>query len=106
VVGNSRGGLAIFQTTLKTDGSVNTNHSAIDNLTLYPNPSTGKLVISNPELIDLDITIYNLQGKMIDHYSTKAIPFLEKDLSYLQSGMYLIKIQTESEYNFIKWIKN
>jgi hypothetical protein len=106
VVGNSRGGLAIFQTTLKTDGSVNTNHSAIDKLALYPNPSTGKLVISNPESIDLDITVYNLQGKTIAHYSTKATPFLEKDLSFLQSGMYLIKIQTESEYNFIKWIKN
>lgn len=67
--------------------------------TLYPNPSTGELTITNQSGIET-IAVMDLAGKVILKINANAESQL-LDLSYLQAGCYLIKVNSE----IYKWIK-
>jgi hypothetical protein len=60
-------------------------------LTLYPNPTTGELRITNYELREGDnIEIYNMLGQK--QFSIFNFQFSTIDVSHLSAGMYVVKI--------------
>jgi hypothetical protein len=63
-----------------------------DNWTVYPNPTTGKLMIAqtNPKIID--ITIIDNLGRMLI-YKKSEDHTIELDLGNLPSGMYCLLIE-------------
>lgn len=105
VVGNSRGGLAIFETTFKTDGTTKVNQVSDQRFIFYPNPSYGNFTIKNEDALEKEMYIMSLDGKLIQHLKIEPNAVLIKDLSYLSSGLYLIRVTTGSQNAFVKWIK-
>lgn len=71
------------------------------NISIYPNPTSSSVSISSATKI-LSLELYNLLGKriLITKNSNKL------DLSNLNSGVYLVKIQTEKGETTKKIIKN
>ena len=59
----------------------------------YPNPVNNILTITNKTNLDLKIYIYNILGMMV--YQAETLPE-QIDTSHLQTGMYLIKIDSKN----------
>ncbi len=83
----------------------NANNSSIDlilknNISVYPNPASNSLTISNCEY-NLPISIINTYGQTINKINT-TLEDIEIDISDLSNGIYFIKCGMET----IKFIKN
>ncbi len=79
--------------------SVNENNQSI-NISIYPNPAKDKLFINNAE--NSDVNIYSLNGKLV---LKQKLMKNYIDLSKLNAGMYIIRINNgENIYNskFVK----
>jgi hypothetical protein len=73
-------------------------------ISIYPNPTSGKLTIDNGQLIIKNIEITDITGKTIQSFSNSQIKQFsnyEIDLSGFESGIYFVKIQTDKD-NFVK----
>ena len=71
---------------------------------IYPNPANNELYITSEEEEDLEVSIYNVSGQMVQHVALPAGS--EKiDISKLDKGIYLINIQVEDEIFTKKIIK-
>ena len=70
-------------------------------ITIYPNPANEILNIKNNERIK-NVTIYDILGKVV---LEKNVDFEQINISNLISGLYLVKISTESETVVKKIIK-
>ena len=72
-------------------GSVSVNDELLKSMSLYPNPSSGKIFFNLSEKI-ISISISTLVGNtitIIDEVNTNSL-----DLEYLQNGIYFITINT------------
>jgi hypothetical protein len=68
------------------------NKNYMTNLvTIYPNPSSEKINIECPEFGDISVSLYNLVGRRLLHHEFKGTRE-EIDISYLPSGIYIIKV--------------
>lgn len=67
---------------------------------VYPNPTSDYLNIYSEEQI-LDVIIFNVQGKQVLKSSQNRL-----DVSSLSPGVYLLKIQTNTGSDLMKFIKN
>ena len=66
----------------------------INTCSIYPNPNTGTFSINfNNTEGEKQIVIYNLQGKLVAHYTTIESVYDVKEL--LPQGMYFIKAETQ-----------
>ncbi|MDD3003437.1 T9SS type A sorting domain-containing protein [Flavobacterium sp.] len=66
---------------------------AIEDLNLYPNPvSNGKIYITSKNASSKEITIYDVLGKRVLQTSLN-VNNKEVNVSALNSGVYIIKIQ-------------
>lgn len=75
-----------------------------ENISIYPNPSSGIINIKNAENISFDkITIYDLYGKVV-YEDNKNI--LEINVEKLSSGFYLLELSSEGKLIQKKFIKN
>lgn len=75
------------------------------NATIYPNPVKEKLTIELPHPQQTLVKIYSISGQLIkqleiNNFSTKI------DLNNLNSGIYILQLQTETSRVFIKLLKN
>jgi len=94
------------------DNTVNLNDLETNNsLGLYPNPilNSAFLNINNSYLGNLNIEVYDLTGKCIK--TTQLYKSAENfngtmDFSYLKKGIYILKVNSKSENQTIKLIKN
>ncbi len=72
------------------------NSSQIDNLTIYPNPSTGiiKITLPNPSNDEILIKVMNINGQLI--FSEKRSSSINEQIDLTKSGkgIYLIKVET------------
>jgi len=76
-----------------TTVGINSNESSKN--IIYPNPTTGKLIIDNGELEIKNIDFFDFMGKSV-HSSTRPLVYpFTLDISHLPSGIYFIRIQTE-----------
>lgn len=61
-------------------------------LTVYPNPTTGVVSVSNiPEDVNM-IAVYNLQGVLLQHQSTDGASVVTLDLHQLPAGHYVLRV--------------
>jgi hypothetical protein len=79
--------------------SVNTQADIID-IKLYPNPTKDILYLSYGVEIK-NIRIYDIYGKQIKQFSTRS----KIDVSYLQSGVYFIEVDTKQGVFISKFVK-
>ncbi len=62
------------------------------NISIYPNPSQGKIILQYPQDLDIDkIMLSQLNGQVIREFNTD---FKELDVSEVDSGHYLLQIYT------------
>lgn len=67
---------------------------------IFPNPSTGKVWLDNRENSDAIVFLYGIHGQLHDTFKLKKDNIKELDYTALPTGIYLIKIKTDSEiYN-------
>ncbi len=81
---------------------------SLNEIKIYPNPTSGKLTIDNGQLIIKNIEITDITGKTIlssSNSQIKQFSNLEIDLSGLNNGIYFISIQTDNEIFTSKIIK-
>ena len=71
-------------------------HNNLD-VTIAPNPSSGIIHIMNPAKNNLTISVYDLQGKVVEEYSKSDSEMIEIDLSKNQTGVYFIHVRTQDE---------
>ena len=72
---------------------------------IHPNPTTGKLIINNKELIIDNVEVTNITGKIIQSFTIKNSQ-LKIDLSNYSNGVYFIKINTTEGVFVEKIIKH
>jgi len=79
----------------------NNNEEYLDNISLYPNPVTNKLIIDSKNHFIKSVSIYSILGeKIMTSNSIKVI-----NLRGLQAGTYIVKIETEKGINTRTLIK-
>ena len=83
------------------DSESNSTNDNTKQYSLLPNPVDHYLSIKTPENQNHKITIYQINGKEI--YKTESDKSLNIDVSFLKSGVYLIKIESkETNYRQLK----
>lgn len=76
-----------------------------------PNPTSGNVTVSLelPTATNLNIEILNTTGQVLQQWSSKNVSAgqqqTELDLSRLESGMYLLRLQTDTQVTATKIIK-
>ncbi len=85
-------------------GTLGINDNFISNsIFLYPNPVTDVLYINSKAIID-SVVIYNVTGQKISELLSIANNS-EFDVSFLDSGIYFIKVASEGNEKTLKMIK-
>ncbi|MFZ1256954.1 MAG: T9SS type A sorting domain-containing protein, partial [Saprospiraceae bacterium] len=98
-------GLAIYTTTFKVDGSVDNINLLKDYVEIYPNPSSGIFKVKNSFLKPIRISILDVVGNIYSSVIVDSMNSYEDHLVSLNSGIYIIKIQTINQLAYVKWIK-
>ena len=75
-------------------------------ITVFPNPTNGKLSIVNCQLSINNVEIYDVMGKKVssNHLITTSSNH-QIDISHLSNGIYFVKIYTDAGYEVAKFIK-
>lgn len=69
---------------------------------LYPNPSAGELNIDDA-CLDARMSIINRMGQIV--YRNERLAPVKLNLTHLNDGLYLIRLEKESRSVTIKWLK-
>lgn len=100
-VGILKGNLTKFEdvekhlkSTSKEKASVETNE---DEIYVYPNPFSNELSINNNSETNIEIEIYNLDGKKVLSFSSNNKTINVPSANELQNGTYLYRITKEGE---------
>lgn len=80
------------------DQSLGLIDSELQNLSVYPNPTDGRLYITTSNLVDIELL--SIEGKVLKHYNNVE-GYIDIDLA---SGLYLLKITQENAVVFRKII--
>jgi len=80
----------------------NNDNQLIENIAIYPNPTSNFITISTNENTISSIEIYNILGKEILKLNTTNSNQIEVNLSDLSSGIYLINIIDSSGKSTLK----
>ena len=103
-VGQSDIFLAKYKDTLAGNTSINNTLTETDILSVYPNPANNILIIEHKDFKPLTFEIVNALGqKTLNGQLTSEKTIL--DISHLQPGIYLLKINDEVNCKMIKVIK-
>jgi hypothetical protein len=78
--------------------------SSLDNLYIYPNPTSGPFTLQTPEEGQYDILIHSINGHFVYH-STFIGKSYECDLSSFQKGIYFITVRSKDFVTTRKIIK-
>ena len=82
------------------------NLSLSDNIKIYPNPATDKITISNIDNSnEIIATIIDFQGKIILENKFFRQNSFELNVNSLSKGIYILKLQTDKNIEFKKFIK-
>ena len=96
LVGNTRGGLSIYQTDLALNGSVDIEDLDAHDFQLYPNPVKDQLFCSSNKVENWEYVIVDALGRIVQKGSSFSSEKII-DLSMLQKGVYFIEIAYQSE---------
>ena len=68
------------------------NKAAIN---ISPNPATDRIIISLPDISEkIEITIYDINGKIVYSKFHQAAPLLELKTTGLNNGFYVVQLKT------------
>jgi hypothetical protein len=85
-------------------GIYNHNFSDLTDVQIFPNPASNFFTIDSKTNVNImNVSIFDQQGKLILNVRSD---YSIIDLSYIQSGLYIIKITTENQTIFQKLIIN
>lgn len=76
------------------------NYSLPSSIEIYPNPATDYLIVNSIENIEL--SIFSSEGKLLINENSKKIN--QVDISHLETGVYLLKLENQSANYFEKLI--
>jgi len=65
---------------------------------VFPNPVVSNITIQSNEIFD-EIVIYDLQGRIMQSISTDYSKLFTADISLLDTGMYILKVNGETKTN-------
>ena len=75
---------------------IQNNQLLLSSLRLYPNPASDRVIVSNPELLEIDkVFVYDLNGRLVITNKIGVVEDITIDTSILQSATYMIVIQTQ-----------
>ncbi|MCA6421731.1 MAG: S8 family peptidase [Flavobacterium sp.] len=103
------GALTVCATSSKVAGNIvsqESNTLKISKAVLYPNPNKGtfSIMLSQKEVKDLQVTIFDVIGKQV--YNTKVDQNeFELNVSSIPSGIYLVKLSSDTINETLKFIK-
>lgn len=80
-----------------TDGTWDLEEQNNLNISVTPNPSSGIIHVKNPNMNNLSISVFDLQGKVIEKESMSNHNVIDIDLSERQSGIYLVHIRLQDK---------
>jgi len=69
------------------------------NVNLFPNPTTGEFTISLPHLVDVNITVLDLTGKLIKEKAMNESGRLV--LNDIENGIYLVRIMDQKSKSVV-----
>ncbi|MBQ0769757.1 MAG: T9SS type A sorting domain-containing protein [Bizionia sp.] len=81
------------------------DNTMVKDIVIYPNPTHGLLTINNNKGIDMQVTIYDINGRVLISKSNNDT-MTTLDMTNFSNGIYLLRIQTESGDFSKKVIKN
>lgn len=89
--------MATITFTFNSSTLSNASLRAVDNVRVYPNPTSGKVSISNIKNANLEnVEIFSVLGKLNHRFLVKNnANSLDLDISNLTSGIYLLKLNNE-----------
>lgn len=83
---------------------VGTVEQSLENISVYPNPSTGVYKIQNPNNQEIIISVYNILGELIlEHQAVRGDDSI--DILNEQNGIYLLQITANGEKRSMRIIK-
>jgi hypothetical protein len=74
-------------------------------LLIYPNPTTGELLMENGEWRIMNVEVFDVFGRSVSNLKSQ-ISNQKIDISNLANGVYFLKIQTENGVEVTKIVKN
>ncbi len=76
-----------------------------ENLQVYPNPTTGELIVSSNEIFNANLTIFDIRGAIV--FATKILTNNSTNiqLSELNAGYYFMRIAKDGKSETVKIIK-
>lgn len=78
----------------------------IETLSVYPNPVVDQVIISIPEPVYKQFTVFNLEGRIVKQGRVnEEIERLTIDMKGLQSGIYILNMSGEFQNETVKIIK-
>jgi len=102
VSGNAFGGTITF----RTGNSIVETQDISSSVQVYPNPAQNELTIENGELRMENVAIFDICGKLLNNYQlSNGNSQLKIDVSYLASGIYLVKVKTAQGETIKKIVK-
>ncbi|MBV1924836.1 MAG: T9SS type A sorting domain-containing protein, partial [Flavobacteriaceae bacterium] len=84
---------------------LNNTDNSLSKVRLYPNPVSSNLMVQIPNAIQAEVIVYNVLGDKVKSQTLDNVR-TSLDLSALQSGIYLVKISSETETITKKIIKD
>ena len=90
------------------NSTLSNDTEVLENIAIYPNPSKGKITLSNIKNIDLkSAKIYNVLGRLVkDIPVEKGVSKLNIDLSHLSKGIYLLSLKSADKSTTKKLVIN
>jgi hypothetical protein len=70
-------------------------------LSIYPNPSTGEVVLTSNSSIEQEVNVFDAFGKLCARIM-KSSTSKQIDLSYLGEGVYFVQVENEVRKLVIK----
>jgi len=100
------GGVSPFSNEVCIPGVGIYNYEQINQFVVYPNPAKNELLITNYELRNGAIEIYDVYGrKLLSHYLIASSSHQKIDISSLNPGVYLVRLIDEQGFSVQKFIK-
>jgi len=91
LVGNWAGGVAYFKGIEPPE--VKIIEPQLQDILIYPNPTTGELRIENGELRIVNIEVFDIYGKKLNDFQFSILNSqLKIDISHLSAGVYFLRI--------------
>lgn len=75
------------------------------NLSIYPNPSTGQFYIQNKDNLIYDFCLFDITNKIVRNKKNLSQEFECVDISSFASGIYFLKVVSNSGIEMFKLIK-